>query len=234
MIQFSCPNCAAVYSVPDQKAGKTGTCPKCQTQFIVPDADPAPAPEPEGDVAIKPCPKCASKLVVAPGDLGKDVECPKCQTVYRAVRAGAGPSGPVVADVEEETPRRKRRFSDEDVEDDEDDDRPRKRSRRDDDEDDDDRPRKRRRRRSRNYEPHRGMMILIFGIIGFVCCGFFAFAAAIMGRNDLQKIDAGDMDPEGRGLTLAGMILGYVGSVLIVIAIVVNVALIFLNGPNAR
>lgn len=61
-------------------------------------------------------------------------------------------------------------------------------------------------------EPHRGGMILGFGVVGLVCCCFFGLAAWIMGYGDLKKIDEGRMDPSGRGLTQAGMIIGIVGT----------------------
>lgn len=36
MIKFACPKCGAVMSVPDDKAGVRGTCPKCKTPCTVP------------------------------------------------------------------------------------------------------------------------------------------------------------------------------------------------------
>ena len=62
--------------------------------------------------------------------------------------------------------------------------------------------------------PHRGVMILIFGILSFVCCFIFGIVAFIMGGNDLKAMDAGQMDPEGRGLTNAGRIVGLIGAIL--------------------
>ena len=44
MIRFACPGCAMEYSVSPSKAGKAGKCPKCGSQFLVPDAADAPAP----------------------------------------------------------------------------------------------------------------------------------------------------------------------------------------------
>ena len=35
-----------------------------------------------------------------------------------------------------------------------------------------------------------------------------------MGNNDLQQIDAGQMDPTGKGITNAGKICGIIGTVL--------------------
>ena len=47
-------------------------------------------------------------------------------------------------------------------------------------------------------KPHRGVMILVFGILGFVLCPFFGIAAWVMGNSDLQEMDSGWMDPTGR------------------------------------
>lgn len=69
--------------------------------------------------------------------------------------------------------------------------------------------------------PHRGVLVLVLGILSLVGCGFFTgIPAWIMGKGDLVKIDAGQMDPSGRTLTQVGMILGIVGVVLTVIGCV--------------
>src|SRR5690242_5080167 len=103
MIRFSCPGCGAVYTVDDAKGGKTGKCPKCQTQFQIPTPEgagpppppaaeppatlppppPTPPTDPHAPVEIAPCPGCQARLSVAPADLGADVECPYCKTVYK-------------------------------------------------------------------------------------------------------------------------------------------------------
>ena len=62
--------------------------------------------------------------------------------------------------------------------------------------------------------PHRGGMILTFGILGMVCCTPFSIAAWVMGRNDMQLIEDGAMDEAGAGTTKAGMICGIVGCVI--------------------
>ena len=69
-------------------------------------------------------------------------------------------------------------------------------------------------------QPHRGALILVLGILGIVFgCAPVAVVAWVMGRSDLAKIDAGVMDPAGRGTTQAGMILGIVGTVLFVLSL---------------
>ena len=70
-------------------------------------------------------------------------------------------------------------------------------------------------------ENHRGVLILIFGILGFVVCFPFGTAAWVMGSKDLKAMDAGTMDPEGRGLTQAGKILGIITTLFAVISIII-------------
>jgi hypothetical protein len=65
--------------------------------------------------------------------------------------------------------------------------------------------------------PHRGVLILVLGILSFVLCGIFtAIPAWVMGSGDLKAMDAGQMDPSGRGLTQAGKICGMIGTLLFV------------------
>lgn len=70
-------------------------------------------------------------------------------------------------------------------------------------------------------EPHRGGLILAFGLLSFVVCPFFGIAAWVMGNNDLREIAAGRMDPTGRDLTQAGRICGIVGTVLLILPMLV-------------
>ena len=65
--------------------------------------------------------------------------------------------------------------------------------------------------------PHRGSLILAFGILGFVTCQLFGVAAWVMANNDLREMDRGYMDPTGRDLTNTGRILGMVATILIVV-----------------
>jgi phage FluMu protein Com len=71
--------------------------------------------------------------------------------------------------------------------------------------------------------PHRGGMILAFGIIGLAICLPFGIAAWVMGNNDLREIEAGRMDPSGEGLTRSGKIIGIIACCLALLGIVVNV-----------
>ncbi len=68
---------------------------------------------------------------------------------------------------------------------------------------------------------HRGAMILVFGILSWLLCPIvFGIMAWVMGNGDLREMDAGRMDPSGRGLTEAGRILGMVNVILSAVALV--------------
>jgi hypothetical protein len=74
--------------------------------------------------------------------------------------------------------------------------------------------------------PHRGVVILVLGILGLLLCVIAGIVAWVMGNGDLRAMDSGEMDPAGRGLTQAGKILGIVAVVLN--AIVVGIWVILL------
>lgn len=66
----------------------------------------------------------------------------------------------------------------------------------------------------------RALWSLILGIVGIVCCQLAAPFAWYMGRNEVKAIDAGMGAQENRGLALAGMILGIIGCVLLVLTLI--------------
>ena len=76
-----------------------------------------------------------------------------------------------------------------------------------------------------HYEEHRGTMILVFGILGIACCFPFGIAAWVMGNADMQKINAGIMDPEGKGTTNAGKICGIISVALASLGIILQIIL---------
>ncbi len=73
---------------------------------------------------------------------------------------------------------------------------------------------------NQGVKPHRGTMLLIFGILGIICCFIFAILAWVMGSGDLKAMAAGEMDRSGEGMTNAAKILGIVGCVLAVLSLV--------------
>jgi hypothetical protein len=74
---------------------------------------------------------------------------------------------------------------------------------------------------ARQGEPHRGTTVLVLGILGLLMCPILGVIAWTMARTDMAKMDAGQMDPEGRGTTQAGMICGIIATVLLVLQLIV-------------
>jgi hypothetical protein len=81
--------------------------------------------------------------------------------------------------------------------------------------------------------PHRGTMILVFGILGLVICVIFGIVAWVMGNGDLQAMRAGEMDESGEGLTKAGKICGMISVILNLIGIVLWVLMVVVFGVAA-
>ena len=73
-----------------------------------------------------------------------------------------------------------------------------------------------------HQKPHRGVLILVFGILGLAVCLIFGILAWVWGNTDLKEMDAGRMDPSGRGLTQAGRIVGMVSVALTVVGILLG------------
>lgn len=69
-------------------------------------------------------------------------------------------------------------------------------------------------------KPHRGTLILVLGILSLIVCYPLGIAAWVMGSGDLKEIEAGTMDPTGRGMTQAGKICGIIGTILMILGVV--------------
>ena len=92
----------------------------------------------------------------------------------------------------------------------------------DDDEDYDeyeDEERHRGRRGRRRYDPERGTLILVLGIISVTVCAPAGIAAWIMGKHDLEEMRAGRMDPAGESNTQIGYVLGIIGTCLLILGL---------------
>jgi len=81
--------------------------------------------------------------------------------------------------------------------------------------------------------PHRGGVVLALGILGLVVCFILGIIAWVMGNKDLREIDAGTMDPSGRGLTKAGKICGMVSVILQLIGLVIWLMVVIFAGTSA-
>jgi hypothetical protein len=237
MIRFACPSCNSVFTVADEKGGKTGQCPKCQSQFAIPEAEagsppPPAAPPPmpaRSDIEIEPCPGCQAKLTVEPGDLGKDVECPYCKTAYIAKDPNARRKTP---------PTKRARVEEVDEYDDDDDRLRRRRDRfgedRDDDDDDIDDNRPRRRRKGSRGTGKSGavttvaILNFVFGGLGLLCsCGMFGLGA--VSREIFQRAAAQGngqklpLDPDM--MMVIFMVLGVMYLVLAILMIIAGIGL---------
>jgi len=81
--------------------------------------------------------------------------------------------------------------------------------------------------------PHRGTLVLVLGILGLVCCIICGIVAWVFGNTDLREMDAGRMDPSGRGLTQAGKILGIISVVLAIVGLGIWLLSFLLFGATA-
>ncbi len=166
------------------------------------------------------CPSCTQKLRVPDDLLGKKVKCPACKTMFSATARGLEKpvEAPVVDDREhlrgasEPMPSCTSAPPSERI---------------DDEDNDDDSPRRSKGRslrlkRDQDYQPHRGTIILVLGILAIVTGLHLILGpiAWIMGNNDLKEINAGRMDPEGEGMTNIGRVLGMVATILGIFALV--------------
>ncbi len=86
-------------------------------------------------------------------------------------------------------------------------------------------------------KPHRGTMILVFSILGWFVCIIFGILAWIWGKQDLQEMDAGVMDPSGRDSTNAGRIIGMISVILalcsLAIGLLIAIVALVLGGLAA-
>lgn len=176
-------------------------------------------------MALVACPKCSITLEVTENLLGQQVRCATCATVFEARVQEMVPPRGASSDLPATSEEKTERHSDLD-----DADRTERRQRRwnpeaaDEDDDDDCY-----RRRRRDLEPHRGSTVVAMGALSLVlpfACGILGaligvglgIAAAMMGHRDLAKMRGGTMDPDGESSTKTGLILGYVGLGLSVLA----------------
>jgi hypothetical protein len=61
---------------------------------------------------------------------------------------------------------------------------------------------------------------LVLGILGIVCCGLCAPFAWFIGSGEMKQIKAGLSSQAGKGFAQAGMIMGIIGSILLVLSII--------------
>jgi hypothetical protein len=82
----------------------------------------------------------------------------------------------------------------------------------------------------RHAAPHRGGLILVLGILGWIIgCPIFSVAAWMMGSSDLREMRCGRMDPAGKGLTQAGYILGMIYCLLWIVVVVILMVVLMIG-----
>ena len=246
-ITTTCPSCQGPLRVPDELVGHRVRCPVCQNVFeAAGDAPPTSAPAPGADAAGSPSapeqplwknlqleldksdpngqgqspapepePSPAPPPSRRPGLVGA-VEM-KLSIDDEPAPGPAAPPAPTPKRSEPPPPRRPAPP-------------PRRREDRDDSDDDYRGPRRGPRDlgyRRRDSEPHRGVLVLVLGIVSLACVllsfcyGLGAvigiplgITAWVLGHGDLRKIKNNEMDQEGLGLTQAGWICGIIGTIL--------------------
>jgi hypothetical protein len=60
---------------------------------------------------------------------------------------------------------------------------------------------------------------LVLGVAGFFCCNLVGPVAWYMGHQERKAIRAGLSSPAGDGMALAGMILGIIDTILLVVSV---------------
>ena len=81
----------------------------------------------------------------------------------------------------------------------------------------------------------RGALILVLGILSVTVLGFIAgIPAWVMGNRDLKKIHSGTIFADQKGLTTAGRVLGIIGTLLTLGAVVATIAVVTITLITVR
>jgi hypothetical protein len=66
----------------------------------------------------------------------------------------------------------------------------------------------------------------VLGILGITTLFPLGIAAWVMGHHDLLEMDAGRMDPSGKGITAAGKVCGMVSVLIAVVGTIIGLVAI--------
>jgi predicted Zn finger-like uncharacterized protein len=197
---IDCPSCGRKLRVPDELLGKAVKCPTCEHMFEAPTAQAqttSPAVFPQAPNSAFSPPAAPHESAAPLGSEGQPTanqdtdfqRCPNCAERNDKDAAHCRFCGEALQHAEQEADRPGEQTHPPSV--------------------------------RRDAEPHHGPLILVLGIISIVMvmvCGLvglpLGIAAWVMGRRDLLKMRQHVMDPEGAGLTQAGMICGIIGTIL--------------------
>lgn len=69
-------------------------------------------------------------------------------------------------------------------------------------------------------KPHRASTLMILSLLGLLCCFPLAIVSFFLSRSDMKEMDAGRMDPSGRGTTNIARIIAIVAIVLGVLQLI--------------
>jgi LSD1 subclass zinc finger protein len=209
-ISVTCSKCEKKLKVPDAAAGKKIRCPSCKTVVMVP--APEELVEPDDDLVLPDEETAVSESLQPPK---KKAAWDKGSPGDEKPRNQEGDEG-YGLDEEDEADRKRRK---------------KKQRRRREEEEDDDAD-----RRSRREEPHRGVLILVLGIVamcGACLCAFIGWGLGAvvlnMANTDLAKIQNRVMDPSGQGMTTAGKACALIAIVLGLINAIAGIAIRFSN-----
>jgi hypothetical protein len=62
-------------------------------------------------------------------------------------------------------------------------------------------------------------MVLVFGILSVVLCQLFGPFAWYYGNVEVQRMDSGLVDPSGRGMAIAGKVLGIIATSFLILIV---------------
>lgn len=84
---------------------------------------------------------------------------------------------------------------------------------------------------ARGIQPHRGPLVLALAIVGiFTLCAAPSLIGLILGLYDLRLMKREKMDPAGRGLTIAGIVVS-IGFIILSLCVLIIVLVAWLSGP---
>lgn len=82
------------------------------------------------------------------------------------------------------------------------------------------------------YEASQSTLALVLGIVSMVCLPLLGPAAWAVARAELKAIDSGRRDPTNRRVATAAQVLGIMGSLILVAAVVAGLVVLVVEGPE--
>lgn len=84
-----------------------------------------------------------------------------------------------------------------------------------------------------SYAPSQANTILILGILSIVVCSLLGPFAWHMGNQEMERLEAGHIDPNLRSNIVAGRVCGIIGTVLVVVSVLFFVFAFMAAGASA-